>query len=183
MKAGKVCYGIMLTLLLGSCKFNCSVGGDKTAKTKAVSSSDNIPLNGAVIKNDIELEATGVKFKEAYLMDADNNLLTSNTASVGEKIYLVLKTDTGWVKQNGLSFIGASERITTSAGKVVVDAVDIFKEYDTAGLPADEAGAVTLSALITQADPGIEDFVVQFRIWDKKGTGEIKGRYKFSIKK
>ena len=40
MKAGKVCYGIMLTLLLGSCKFNCSVGGDKTAKTKHRHSDD-----------------------------------------------------------------------------------------------------------------------------------------------
>jgi hypothetical protein len=183
MKLLKTTYFIMLSALLSSCDFHCSVGENKTdIKTKPVTSNDNTPLNGAVIKNDIELEATGVKLRSAYLVDARENLLKENITGLNEKIYLVLKTDTGWVKENNLSFLGAAERISTNEGNVLVDAADIFKDYETAGLPADKADVVSLSAIITKADPGIDHFVVQFRVWDKKGGGEIKGKYMFKIR-
>ena len=105
MKKVKVCYLIMLVILITSCKFNCSVGESKSGvKTKAVSSADETALTGGVIKNDIELEATGVKLAAAYLLDAEKNLLTENITRVGEKIYIVIKTDTGWTKENGKSF-------------------------------------------------------------------------------
>ena len=116
-------------------------------------------------------------------MDADNNLLKENKARIGEKIYLVIKLDSGWVKENGKSFIGASERITTSAGRVVINADDIFADYGITGLDPVDAKLISLSAVITQADPGVNDFTVQFRVWDKKGSGEVKGKYKFSLAK
>ena len=180
----KLCYTILLGTLLTSCKFNCSVGESKSGvKTKAVSSDDETTLTGGVIKNDIELEATGVKLKAAYLLDAGENLLTENVTRVGEKIYIVIKTDTGWTKENGKSFIGVAERISTQSGHVVLDAADIFKDYETTGLDADDAKLITISALIKNVVPGSENFVVQFRVWDKKGAGEIKGKYKFNIRK
>lgn len=183
MKKVKVCYLVMFAVALTSCNFNCSVGEKKSGvKTKTVSSADNTTLTGAIIKNDIELEATGVKLKEAYLMDAEENLLTENIARVGEKIYIVINTDTGWTKENGKSFIGVAERISTSDGHVVLDAADIFKDYETTGLDADDSKLITISAVITNGVPGVENFVVQFRVWDKKGAGEIKGKYKFKIR-
>lgn len=184
MNLARPCYFIMLAVSLSSCDFNCSVGGDKSVvTTKPVSSDNNSALSGAIIKNEIDVEAAGVKISEVYLMDADNNYLTENVTRLNEKIYLVIKADTGWIKENDRSFIGASERISTSSGKVIVDAVDVFKEYEATGLPADKAHLINLSALITEADPGIENFVVQFKVWDKKGNGEVRGKYKFSIKK
>jgi hypothetical protein len=180
----KLCYAILITVLLTSCKFSCSVGGDKSAvKTKSVTSGDHAALNGAIIKNDIDLEATGVKVKEVYLLDADKNRLGENITGLGEKIYVVVRLDTGWVKEKGRSFIGASERISTSAGRVVIDADDIFKDYEATGIPADDAEVISLSAVITEADTGLENFVVKFRVWDKKGTGEVKGKYKFRLRK
>jgi hypothetical protein len=180
----KLCYTILLATLLASCKLNCSVGEDRSGvKTKTVSSADNTPLTGAIIKNDIELEATGVKVKEAYLLDADENLLTENITRAGEKIHVVIKADTGWTKENGRSFIGVAERISTSEGEVVLDAADIFKDYETTGIDADDSKVISVSAVITKPVPGKENFVVQFRVWDKKGAGEIKGKYKFSLAK
>jgi hypothetical protein len=172
----------MLATSLSSCEFNCSAGSDKAVKTKTVTSEENTTLSGATIKNDVDIEATGVKIAEVYLMDDDRNYLPENVAKLNEKIHLVIKADTGWVKEKGLSFLGASERISTSTGKVIVDAADIFKEYEATGLPADKANIISLSARITEADPGLEDFVVQFRVWDKKGKGEVKGKYKFKIR-
>jgi hypothetical protein len=184
MKKLTMVYATICCIVLCSCDFKCSVGDNKSAaKTKPVTSEDNTTLNGAVIKNDIDIEATGVKLKAAYLVDEKENLLKENLISLNQKIYLVLKTDTGWVKENGKSLIGAGERISTSAGKVLVDADDIFKDEEVTGMKAEETEVISLSAVITQADPGIEDFLVQFRVWDKKGKGEIKGKYKFSLKK
>lgn len=83
----KLCYASMLCILLASCKFNCSVGESKSSvNTKSFTSADETALTGGVIKNDIELEATGVKLKAAYLVDAGENLLAENVTRVGEKI-------------------------------------------------------------------------------------------------
>jgi len=167
-------------IALSSCNF--AAGDKKEVKTKPVTSKDNTTLNGATIKNDIDIDVTGVKLKEAYLVDADYKPLAENKAGLGEKIHIVIKMDTGWVKEDGKSFIGASERILTSSGKVVVSADDIFKDYETTGLDAKDTKVVSLSAVITQADPGVNNFEVQFRVWDKKSSAEVKGKYYFSLK-
>ena len=182
MKKLTLVYAAMCCIVLNNCTFTV---GDKKAelKTKTVTSEDNTTLNGATIKNDIEVDATGVKVKEVYLVDAEYKPLTENKARVGEKIHIVIKMDTGWVKENGKSFIGASERILTSAGRVVVSADDIFKEQELTGLDPEDTKVISLSAIITQADPGIDKFEVQFKVWDKKGLGEVKGKYYFSLKK
>ena len=182
MKKLTLVYAAICCIVLNSCTFTV---GDKKAelKTKTVTSEDNTTLNGATIKNDIEVDATGVKVKEVYLVDAEYKPLIENKARVGEKIHIVIKMDTGWVKENGKSFIGASERILTSSGKVVVSADDIFKEQELTGLDPEDTKVISLSAIITQADPGVDNFEVQFRVWDKKGAGEVKGKYYFSLKK
>ena len=182
MKKLKLPYLFVLCIVLCSCNFTA---GDKKAgvRTKEVTSKDNTTLNGAIIKNNIDLDATGVKLKEAYLIDADYKPLTENKAGIGEKIYLVIKMDTGWVKENGKSFIGASEKILTSAGRVVVSADDIFKDQEVTGMDAKDTKEISLSAVITEANPGLNDFEVRFRVWDKKSNGEVKGKYYFSLKK
>lgn len=174
----------MFTIILMGNNFSCSLGGDKSGvKTKAVTSADKTTLTGAIIKNDIDLEVTGVKLKEAYLLDANKELLKENVTSLNEKIYVVIRMDTGWVKEKGKSFIGASERISTESGNVIVDAEDVFKDYEVTGISAEDAGVISLSAVITQADTGVDNFTVRFRVWDKKGNGEVKGNYKFRIRK
>jgi hypothetical protein len=174
-------YATIFCIILSSCDFKV---GDKKAdvKVKTVTSKDNTTLNGATIKNNIDVDATGVKVKEVFLVDADYKPLIENKVGIGEKIYVVIRMDTGWVKEKGKSFIGASEKILTSSGKVVVSADDIFKEQELTGLEAKDTKVITLSAIITQADPGVNDFEVQFRVWDKKGAGEVKGKYYFSLK-
>ena len=86
-------------------------------------------------------------------------------------------------KGNGKSFIGASEKILTSAGRVVVSADDVFKNQEVIGMNARDTKEISLSVVITEADPGLNNFEVQFRVWDKKSNGEVKGKYYFSIKK
>lgn len=180
MKKTTLVYATLCCVLISSCNFTAE--NKNEVKTKPVTSKDNTTLNGATIKNDIDIDVTGVKLKEAYLVDADYKPLTENKTRVGEKIHIVIKLDTGWVKEKGKSFIGAGERILTSSGKVVVSADDIFKDYELTGMDAKDTKVISLSAIITQADPGVNNFEVQFRVWDKKSLAEVKGKYYFSLK-
>jgi hypothetical protein len=177
-------YALAILVTLTSCEFSCNVGDKKTDKENTVKSGsdkENAALAGTIIKNDIEIEATGVKVKEVYLMDANGMPLAKNEAKLNEKIYAVIKLDTGWVKIDGKSYVGAGERISTSAGEVIVDAVDIFKDNEAEGFSPKDAGEISLSAVITRKAEGIDMYAVQFKVWDKKGIGEVKGKYKFKI--
>jgi hypothetical protein len=167
-----------LALALSSCKFD-----NKPTISAATVSTDNAGgLTGAIIKNDIDLEATDVKVSQVYLMDEQNQLMTTNDVAVGQKAYMTLKLDTGWSKIDGKSYIGASERITTPDGTVVLDAGDLFKDYESQGIDAEVAKLINLSAVITQKAVGVDVYNVSFKVWDKKGSGVVTGKYKLTVK-
>ncbi len=169
-----------ITVMLASCEFSVS---KKKDSPKEVSSSESRgALTGATIKNDIDLDATGVKVKEAYLLDDSRNLLSVNEVKEGEKIRCVVILDTGWTKYDGKSYIGASEKIISGSGDVVLDEPDLFKDYSESGVSAKDAGVLSVIGTITRKEMGMDDYKVQFRMWDKKGSGEVKGSFKFKVK-
>lgn len=179
--------GILLVLLstaLTGCEFHCSVGNtDSGTTSKTVSSTDTGGLTGAVLKNDIELEANDVKVSWAFLHDEAGNMLDSgNVVGLGEKVTCAITADTGWTKIEGRSFIGASEKIIGSDGTVMLDAKDLFEAYDATGVSEEDGKFINIRAKITEKLPNVDDYTVQFRVWDKKGKGEIKGKFKFRVK-
>lgn len=179
MKSSKLFYLIIFATLIGSC--NTKSSGDAKGPVIVTSPKTNDAIKGAVIKNDIDLDVTGVKLKSVYLLDTNEKPLLENKARLGERIYVIVELDTGWVKENKKSFIGASERVLTKSRRVIVSADDIFKDYETTGIDAKDAEVIRLSAVITKPDSESDEFSVQFRIWDKKGTGEVKGKYNFVL--
>lgn len=175
---------ISMAIVLTSCEFQCSVGGNNKNKkddTTTYTSTEPGTLNGAVIKNGIELEATDVKVKKAYLTNDAGILLDSNMTKLNENIVCMVELDTGWTKMNDKSYVGATERITADDGTVLLDGTDMFKNLDSTGIPADKAKYIWLNAVVTQKHPGMQSYSVQFRIWDKKGKGVITGKYKFKV--
>ena len=102
--------------------------------------------------------------------------------ALGEKISLILNIENGWTEIDGKSFIGATEKITTDNGSVILDSDDLFASYDQ-GMNASNAKIITLKARITQAPAiPVDYYIVNFKVWDKKGSGVITGKYKFYIK-
>ena len=81
MNKVKVCYILMLCALFASCDIG---GSESDRKSKPINYADNPAFKDAVIKNDVELEGSGVKLKEAYLMNKDQKRLTANEVKVGE---------------------------------------------------------------------------------------------------
>ncbi len=169
----------MLGVLIAGCG---NTGDSQVVKAGSENSTDNkSPLKGAIIKNDIDIEAAEVKVKAAYLMTADAQFKETNTAKLKEQIFLTVELDTGWTKYNGKSFIGASEQILDKDGTIILDAKDLFADYDIEGLDAAVAKNINLSAVIDSIQPGYETFTVKYKVWDKKGKGMVKGSYKFKV--
>jgi hypothetical protein len=171
------------TLLLVSCEFQCSVGGDKKSKNETVTNSVR-EENGVVITNNINIKAAGIKLKSAVLkLPNGERVPDDNVVGLGEKINLIITLDSNWAIEKGKTFIGASEKITTDDGTVVLNAGDLFLEYDENGVDPMDAKIIRLNAVITKPATAVKYFKVDFRVWDKKGTAEVTGDYKFYVKK
>lgn len=185
MKKRQLIAFILAAILLTSCEFKCQVGNpgkkepgtnDSTNQQGKKDNSLRKTLNG------IELNAKGVQVHQAYLALENGDLISSdNTVSLGEKVVLTLNSE-GWKSESGKTFIGISQTITTHTGATVLETGDMFAKYDETGIAAEYANLLKLKAYITETKPEIEYFNVVFRVWDKKGDGEITGKYKFYIK-
>jgi hypothetical protein len=175
---------IFCGLLLSSCEFNCSVGKTKVpAENGKTVTSSTVEKNGTTLTNNIELTAKGVKIKKATLLLPDNTQVSDdNMVKLNQKIKMVLFIENGWTLKEGKNYVGASEKIVSSSGQVIVDAEDLFTDYTTSGIDPEDAKLISLSAVITQESGSSSYYEVTFRVWDKAGDAEITGSYKFYLK-
>ena len=171
------------SIIFSSCEFKCQIGDvGKKDEQKEVVEKPTEKQNPQLL-NGIELNAEGIQVYRASLSLESGDLLPSgNTVALGEKISLILNIEKGWTEIDDKSFIGATEKITTDNGSVILDSDDLFAAYDQ-GINASDAKVITLKARITQASAiPVDHYIVTFRVWDKKGRGVITGKYKFYIK-
>jgi hypothetical protein len=163
---------------------SCEVKVDTGKKSDEImsDSKEEKSSSNSKIRNGIELNEKGLKVDQAFLIFRSDGTLVpaDNKVNVGQEVALrlILK---GWKEENGKVFPGTSEKITTSDGNVLIDERDLFSSYTEGVLPKD-AGIITLMAVITKLDKLYDYFLVAFRVWDKKGEGEVSGSYKLYIK-
>ena len=78
-------------------------------------------LKGADVPiNNTTTYTNGVKFVPSYLLVPH---------SVDSSNWQQLLIDSGWVETNGKVLLGASEKIMTENGDVLVDEPDLFQKY------------------------------------------------------
>lgn len=173
----KYCMPLLtLCLFFAACNSKPKAAKD-TSEKKPATSVDN-----AKIRNSIDLKASGLKVKQAFLLYQDGTLVPEgNKVDVNQKVNLRLIIS-GWKEENGKVFLGASEKIVTNEGNVFVDEPDLFKSYETDGIAPTDAEYITLSATVTMINQLFDYFLVSFRVWDKKGSGEVTGSYKLYLK-
>lgn len=161
-----------ICILLASCAFIFS-----SCEIKVKAGNDTV---SGKIRNNIELNAKGLKVEQAFLLSDDGSLIADNNkVKVNEKVNLRLIIS-GWKEDNGNIFLDADEKITTSDGNVLIDEKNLFAKYD-AGISLKDAEYITLMATITEVNKLYDYFLVSFRVWDKKGNGEITGSYKLYL--
>jgi hypothetical protein len=159
---------------VSSCTFTVN---DKPASEKKVEGT----TPASKIRNGIEIQTKGnLEVSQAFLLFDDGSLVpASNQAGVNQNINLRLVIDKGFTESNGKVEIGASEKIETNTGQIVLNEQDLFK--DLGEIEAARAKMLTLNAVITRLDKLYDYFLVSFRVWDKKGDGEVTGSYKLYI--
>jgi hypothetical protein len=171
MKHSKIYKTLIIASLAAIQLLSCN---DKNNQTQS-------PTNSAY-KNGIVLEAKGFKVKQAYLVFDDSvKLKEDNIASLGQHVNLELVIDSGWAAENKLIYPGISEKIVSDDGNHVFENSDLMTVHP-GGVPVEDGWLVTIQAVINTVDKHYQYFLVSFRVWDKKGTGEIKGSYKLYMK-
>lgn len=155
------------TLLATSCTTTVTTGSDSGSTSTGKGSSQ------------VSIQEKGLKISNAVLMKEDGTPLpANNSVGIGEKISCRLTVD-GYQVEDGKVLIGASEKVSTTSGDVVLDEPDLFA---TAGpLDAGDAKYVTIKAVITSLEKSIHDFKVDFRVWDKRNNKEATGNFVFHL--
>ena|SRR5690349_13932636 len=166
----------LLSFFLQSCEFNCSVG---KKEPKGVAEEKN----GTKLYNHIKLDAYKISVKRAYLVFEDGGRVPDdNFVDFSQPIKLMLDIDSGWVARDGRVFLGASEKILTDDGTVLLDEPDLFKTA-TEGVKASDAKSMYLKATLhLKPNAAPTTFSVQFRVWDKNGDGYFEGSYMLNSK-
>jgi hypothetical protein len=137
------------------------------------------PVSGK-IRNGIQLKPNGLYPTQAFLLDEKESLIEDdNLVKPNEYLNLRLVIDSGWIVNNGLVKIGAAEKVETSDGEVLLDEKDLFAAGDEVN--ASDAKVITLKVIITKVTKLYDYYLVTFRVWDKNGTGEVTGSYKFHL--
>ncbi|HKP32373.1 MAG TPA: hypothetical protein VJT83_06585 [Chitinophagaceae bacterium] len=170
-----------LTLLLFALAFvacNNSTDGKKDIKAEDKSVASETSKN---VRNNISARPAGIKVEQAFLMFDDGKLVPEdNKVEVGQVVHLRLIVS-GWKATDDKVVLGASEKIVTDEGQVVLDEQDLFANYPD-GVNSKDAGIITLSATITRIDKLFKYFEVSFRVWDKNSSDNVSGSYRLYLK-
>jgi hypothetical protein len=182
---------LALTVILSACNNSASTDSksssskkeSKDEKAEEKSDTKKVGEQGGKpqILNDISLETeAGVEVSQAFLSYENGDVVPSpNITSLRKPIYLHLNLTKGWKEEMGEVALGASEKISSDNGTVFLDEPDLFQNYKS--LNAEDAKIIRLKAVINSMSGPIKYFVVDYKVWDKKGDGAIKGSYKFYV--
>lgn len=131
-------------------------------------------LNGIVVH-----EAGGLTISRAYLSNVYGILIPAdNTIAGGDTVCLNLIIAQGWMAENGRVVLGARQSIVTDKGEPVLSSPDLFNGTK---INEAQAGHVQLKATITQQRPDTRSFLVSYRVWDKNGSGDVRGSYRLRL--
>jgi hypothetical protein len=137
-----------------------------------------VKKNGAVIYNDIQVNAKDVELKKAWLVFEDGERVPEgNFVDFPVVVKLILQVDEGWIPENGLVSLGISERILDEDDNILLDRKDLFAD-NTEGFSVEDSKIIGITARIKRNGVNAPtSFKVHFKVWDKNGKGSIDGNY------
>jgi hypothetical protein len=137
----------------------------------------------SIYKNGIKLTSNGFTISEAYLALDDETLVPEdNKVALNQNVNMVLIIEKGWTESGGRVYPGSKQLIKLSNGFEVLKSEDLFAAFDESGVSPEDARYITLNAIVTEIKNKKNWVIVNFNIWDKKGSATISGSYKLYIK-
>ena len=171
-------FSILLLLLLSFTCLQLTAQKKKTAKkVPPVISETNL------IKNGIKFTTKGFKVSEAYLTFDDESMVPyDNKVALSQNVNMVLIIESGWTELAGRVYPGSKQLIKLSNGVEVLKSDDLFAAFDETGVSTEDARYITLNAIVAEIKNKKNYVLVNFNMWDKKGTSTLSGSYKLYIK-
>jgi hypothetical protein len=170
---------LLLLLSMGSQQLSAQ---RKRVSKKTATSTANTKESG-LIKNGIRFTANGFKVSEAYLAFDDESMVPEdNKVALNQNVNMVLIIDKGWTESAGRVYPGSKQVVKLSNGYEVLKSEDLFAAFDETGVSPEDARYITLNAIVTEIKNKKNYVIVNFNVWDKKGTATINGSYKLYIK-
>lgn len=164
---------------VSSCEFRCNIGSDAGKVNENIKP---VVKDGSQVYNNIQLTTSGVKIKRAYLALQDGTRVPAdNFIDFTQPVKMIVLIDSGWVVKDEGVLLGASEKIATENGQILLDEPDLFEGTGTISETDSKIIAVTAKIIRDKNSPPAS-FIVSFRIWDKNGNGSIEGNYKLNSK-
>jgi len=149
-------------------------------KTSVIDDDIETNSDAEILNTIIVHESGGLKVSRAFLSFEDGSLVPkTNRTELGKPVYLNLLVKSGWKVDDGTVSIDASETIVSDAGELVLNATNLFKA--SPAVQEKNARNIYLKASITKTRKEINYFIVNYRVWDKLGPGEIKGSYRLFV--
>jgi hypothetical protein len=176
----RLSVGLIISLLLSSCQFQCKVG-DVNTKEKPVATP--VHAGGTTLYNGIKLDANVIAVNKAYLIfENGERVPDDNFVEFTNPVKIIILIDSGWTEENDKVWLGASEKVVTEDGTTILDEQDLFGS-STEGFPAKDAKIINLSvSLKPKKGAPPTHYTIYYRVWDKKGKGYVEGSYKLYSK-
>ena len=105
-----------------------------------------------------------------------------NKVEVNQNVNMLLIIEDGWTVYDGRVFPGSKQVLKLNTGMEILNSEDFFSAFDDTGVSHEDARYITLNAAIAELKDKRNHVIVNFRVWDKKGTAEITGSYKLFVR-
>jgi hypothetical protein len=139
-----------------------------------------IDRRGNILNNIVLEKVNGFEITSAFLADEKGNLIhPQNIIPTGYPVFLTIRVQEGWTVYKGFVSPGATQTIFTHNNEPVLQSPDLFANIPR--VKKEDAGTLRLKTLITATRSDIRHYTIRFRVWDKKGEGEITGHYRLRV--
>lgn len=118
---------------------------------------------------------------EEVVLSTDGKRLQSNDFELQSQVYMNFLGVNGFTQEAGKVFPGLSVKVTDQAGNSVLDAADLFTQYDATGLDAQSASELSSNLTIGAPMEAGNSYNWAVKIWDKKGEGTINANMDFNV--
>ena len=177
-------FNVRLLLLLSVLSFSgLSLLAQKKKVVKKTIATKTVAAENTLIKNGIKITSKGFTVSEAYLVLDDESLVPANNkVDINQNVNMVLIIDKGWTESAGRVYPGSKQVLKLSNGVEILNSEDLFAAFDDTGVSTEDARYITLNAVITEMKNKANHVIVNFNLWDKKGTATLSGSYKLYVK-
>lgn len=160
--------------------YACSSGSGNSQQQVLVKSDQHKARTNAKIRNNINVQGNGVQVEQAFLTYADGTLVSDdNVTNINKELKLNLVID-GWEAKDGRVLLGASEKVTTSEGEVLMNEPDLFNNVKN-GFLLKDARYIQLSLTVPALNELADHYTVEFKVWSPYTQQFVYGSYQFFI--